>query len=96
MKKLTVIILSLLLLLALSACSNNNFDSYISRENAIENALNHIGASRKDVFDLEADFDKDLNQPIWEVDFEHDGHEYSYDIDAVSGEVLKIEREAWD
>ena len=76
--------------------SENKSVSYISRESAIEIALKKMGASRKEVFDLEADFDQENNQSIWEVDFEHDGHEYSYYIDAVSGEILRIERDAWD
>ena len=122
MKKLTIISLSLLLLLALSACTNklsnesndnntnkekkesstliddsqNDSNSYISRESAIEIALKNMGASQKEVFELEADFDRELNKSIWEVDFEHDGHEYSYYIDAVSGEILRIKKEAWD
>lgn len=65
----------------------------ISRDRAIEIALNHAGISLENTRDLEAELDRERGSIIWEVDFEHDGYEYSYDIDAESEEIIHTEKE---
>ena len=122
MKKLTTILLSLLLLLALSACTNNNSqikddnkepntnldttvqdtqndtqqESQITRDEAIEIALSKAGVTRDAAYDLEAELDREPNGTFWDVDFESGQYEYSYDIDAKTGEVITSHREARD
>ena len=132
MKKISTILLSLFLLLALSACTNNNqgkndntkengnvasnavdnntvtnnttgnedtnnnadnSNGYISRERAIEIALSHAGLSQDAVYDLEAELDKERNIVLWEVDFDTRELEYSYDINATTEEIVKVDKE---
>ncbi len=117
MKKLLAISLSLLLVLALSACDYATYENYglnsnpvgseqqgsengqsspvsssvntkISRDRAIEIALEKAGVKREDVRDLEADLDKDPDGLFWEVDFEVGNKEYDYDINAETGEIF--------
>lgn len=54
-------------------------------------ALKHAGFSAEDVFKLRAEYDRKDNH--WEVEFIHNGWEYEYDIDAVSGEILTFEKD---
>lgn len=137
MKKISTILLSLLLLLALSACtndkqreeqnpqnsssvnddakqeavsndntdnsnannnntSNNESETYISEERAIEIAISNAGVTRDSVYDLDAELDKEPNGVFWEVDFESGDFEYSYDIDATTGDIVNTRKEARD
>lgn len=65
----------------------------ITRDRAIEIALDAAKLNKSDVRDLEAELDRERNEDFWEVDFEHGGYDYSYDINATTGEALKIEKE---
>ena len=65
----------------------------ISREDAIEIALNDAGFYAEDVYDLEAELDRERGGVFWEVDFEHGGYEYSYYINTTTGEITKAHRE---
>lgn len=132
MKKLFALLLTLTVVLTLSACDNkggtvkeqsaatppqsvveskDNTDSQptqptestdmqtqlnpelITRERAIELALNHAGLTRADVRDLEAELDRERGGTYWEVDFESGNLEYSYDINAQTEEIVKLEKE---
>ncbi len=67
--------------------------SYIGKESAIEIALKNAGLSKSSVKDLEAEFDieKKNNEivMVYEVEFDANNMEYSFDIDAVTGEIIK-------
>ena len=65
----------------------------VSRDRAIELALNAAGFTADEVRDLEAEPDRERGGTYWEVDFEAGGYEYSYDIDSATGEVVKADRE---
>ena len=65
----------------------------ISRERAIELALNDAGFYAEDVYDLEAELDRERGGVFWEIDFEHGGYEYSYYINTTTGEITKAHRE---
>lgn len=132
MKKLFAILITLVLVTAISACNNKGGDTaknnttsksqqkteqkdstklqsdklnesqgdqpqsdnnLITRDRAIELALNHAGLSKTDLRDLEAELDRERNGTFWEVDFEHGGYDYSYDINAETEEVFKLEKE---
>lgn len=67
--------------------------NFINRDRAIDLALNHAGLTRAEVRDLEAELDYEPNGTFWEVDFEAKGLEYSYDINAVTEEIRKVEKE---
>lgn len=65
----------------------------VSRDQAIDIALNAAGLSRDDVYDLEAELDRERGGTYWEIDFETREYEYSYDVNAESGAVARSERE---
>lgn len=73
--------------------TNNTSTDYISRDKAKSIALNDAGLKESKVKQLEVELDKDDNK--YEVDFEYNGKEYSYEINAVSGKITdkEIERD---
>ena len=68
----------------------------ITRAQAIDLALEKAGLDRKDVFDLEAELDRERGVLLWEVEFETRSHEYSYDIDVTTGRIVRSHRERND
>lgn len=68
-------------------------DSKISREKAIEIALNHAGLKEAEVINLTAEYDREVIGDEWDVDFNKDNFEYSYEINAATGEIIKSEKE---
>ena len=68
----------------------------ITRDQAIEIALEQAGFMRDAVLDLEAELDRERDGLYWEVSFETPKYEYSYEIHAVTGAVVKEERERND
>ncbi len=73
--------------------TNNVIPEPITRERAVELALEKAGLDRNAVFDIEAELDREREGVLWEVDFETREHEYSYDINAYDGTVVKSDRE---
>ena len=67
--------------------------AYISKEEAKAAALTHAGLSADAIRDLEIELDTEKGTAVYEVDFESAGIEYSYKIDAVSGAVLRSEKD---
>ena len=68
--------------------------TYITAEQAKAVALSAAGFSASEVRGLKAEFDVDNGRAVYEVEFKKGIFEYDYDIDAVSGKVLKAEKEA--
>lgn len=68
----------------------------IGREKAVEIALSHAGLSQSNVRDLDVEKDKKKGSIVYEVDFEANGYEYDYDIDAATGEIVKQDKERDD
>ena len=61
----------------------------VSADEARQKALSHAGVT--DPYEFEIDYDRDDNK--YEVEFKSGGYEYSYDINAATGEILKSEKE---
>ena len=70
-----------------------NDSAYIGLEAAQQAALAHAGVSAADAAFLEAEYDWDDGRMVYEVEFRAGGVEYEYEIDALTGEVVKYERE---
>lgn len=73
-----------------------NASQYITYLEALEIALNHAGVKTADAEDVNVDFDGDKDyddKPVYEVEFCCGSYEYDYEIDAVSGEIIKSEKE---
>ena len=69
----------------------NANSSYIGESTAKSTALSHARLAESDVTNLHVKLDNDDGQMIYEVEFEKGHMEYSYDIDAIKGTILK-----WD
>lgn len=76
-----------------SATDSSTTESYIGEEKAIQIALNHAGFSRSAVRSLEVEREYEKGRLIYEVEFKHGGYEYEYEIDAVTGRILEVEKE---
>ena len=59
-------------------------------------ALNHAGVSEGKAYDMEIELDDEDGRLIYEVEFKSGGREYSYEINASSGAILKHEAELDD
>ena len=59
-------------------------------------ALNHAGVSENKAYDMEIELDDEDGRLIYEVEFKSGNMEYSYEIDAASGAILKHEAELDD
>ncbi len=66
--------------------------AYIGIDKAKEIALNNAGATLDKVTGLETDFDTEHGAIIYEVEFDFEGYEYEFDIDAKSGNIIKLEK----
>lgn len=65
----------------------------VSEEEAVEIALKHAGVSRSDVKKLKAELDRDDLIRHYEIEFECNGYEYEYDINAKTGKIMSSEKE---
>lgn len=68
-------------------------DAYIGKERAKAIALQHAGISEDSLNALEIEMDYEKNRLIYEVEFNTFDTKYEYEIDALTGEILDIERE---
>lgn len=66
---------------------------YITSDEAKAAALAHAGVSEQDAAYVEVKFDSEDGVMVYEVEFRAGAVEYEYDINAVSGEVVKVERD---
>ena len=75
------------------ATSQNSGDNanLLTRDEALEIALNKAGVTKDGIRDLETELDRDGGRVVWEIDFEFGNTEYSYDIHAETGEILNGE-----
>ena len=71
-------------------------DTYIGEEAAKSAAFRHAGVSAADAVKVKCELDKDDGVWLYEVEFEVGRTEYEYEIDAVSGTVLKAEQDIDD
>ena len=71
-------------------------DAYIGEEAAKSAALRHAGVSAADAAKLKCELDEDDGVWLYEVEFEVGRMEYEYEIDALSGAVLKAEQDLDD
>ena len=56
-------------------------------------ALNHAGVSESKAYDMEIELDEEDGMLVYEVEFKSGGMEYSYEINAATGAVVKQETE---
>ena len=56
-------------------------------------ALNHAGVRESKAYDMEIELDEENGILVYEVEFKSGGMEYSYEIDAATGAIVKQEAE---
>ena len=59
-------------------------------------ALNHAGVSENTAYDMDVELDDEDGKLVYEVEFKSGGMEYSYEINAATGAILKHETEPDD
>ena len=89
--KTVLIILVVLLVLgaAIGGCfiyRHNNM--YIGKDGALQIALSDAGVTPAAVREKDAEFERSRNGAWYDIDFETAGMEYSYSLDAATGEIL--------
>ena len=68
--------------------------NYITEEQARAAALEHAGVAEADAQFLSVRLDYDDGRAEYDVEFLHGTEEYDYTIDALTGEVLSMDRDA--
>lgn len=84
----------LVVLGAASGCSSNTSDKsedYITEDKAKAIAVEHAGFSASDVEFSKVKLDYEDGQRVYEIEFYKDGREYEYEINALSGKIVKNE-----
>ena len=80
----------------ISSVGSASDKAYIGQEKAKAAAIAHAGLSDSDVSYFETDMDTENGIMVYEVEFKCDGYEYEYDINALTGEIVKYSREKDD
>ena len=70
--------------------------AYIGAETAVETALKHAGIEAGEASNLKSSLDWEDGRMVYEVEFDTAQFEYEYDIDARTGEIVKVEKENRD
>ena len=65
--------------------------AFIGTENALKVALDHASVESSAVKDIEVELDYDDGKWIYEVEFDLNGRDYEYDIDARTGQIILYE-----
>lgn len=68
----------------------------VTREEAIDKALKQAGLKKEDISDLEVELDSEREGVFWEIDFNYKNEEFSFDINANTGEIVSSKREPRD
>lgn len=66
---------------------NNESDAKISRDKAKQIALEHAKVKESEIKNYHIDLDKDNGVLEYDIEFDHQGTEYDYEIDATTGDI---------
>ena len=70
-------------------------ETVLTVEEAVDIALDHVGLTRAQINRLETEYDVDWWGPEWEVEFNSGVWEYTLEIHAETGAILKANKD-WD
>ena len=76
-----------------TSAAQPTFSADIGHAKAKAIALNHAGVSESKVYDMEIELDEEDGMLVYEVEFKSGGMEYSYEINAATGAIVKQEAE---
>lgn len=68
-------------------------DDKLTPNEAKQKALSHAGLAEEDVRGFKIELDRDDGREVYEIEFNADGYEYEYEIDAKDGDVIKSDKE---
>ena len=89
-----VLIISLLAMMISAAPLVKNVTSAQIGANEAENiALAKVGLTRENIRFERTEIDHERGKLVWDVEFEYGNKEYSFEIDAVTGKILREESE---
>lgn len=76
-----------------TASSGASAETLIAASKAESTALNHAGLKKSQVKFFRCGLDVENGVKVYEVEFNYGGYEYEYEINAVSGKIIKAEKE---
>ena len=73
-----------------TSTNNSSSSKYISRDKALQTALNNLNISKNSIYDLDIELENKVRykKVVYEVSFDYNNYEYEYYIDATSGKIL--------
>ncbi len=72
---------------------NPNGDKFVTKDDAINAAINHAGVDKASVAALRTELDTDDKTPHYDVEFMVGNVEYEYEVAASTGKIIKFEKE---
>ncbi len=85
-----------LVLSSLSAVGTPSDGKYIGQDSALSSALGHSGLTGDAVNGVKSEFDLSDGLMVYEIEFGSGEYQYSYDINALTGEIVSSSREYAD
>ena len=71
------------------SANDTTSNASISRDEAKQIALKQAGVAEGDIYDYEIELDKDFGVLVYEIEFNVDGTEYKYEVNAQSGKITE-------
>ncbi len=68
----------------------------LTKQTAVQFALDHVGAANEDVKHLHTRLDTDENGTHYDVDFRYGEFSYEFELDVQTGEIIKLEKDHID
>jgi len=69
---------------------------YVGADAAKAKALEHAGVAEANAQKLKVEMDVEKGRMVYEIEFDADGYEYDYEIDATTGELVKNQKKVDD
>ena len=79
-----------------AAATTQTVNQVIDKAKAESVALNHAGLQKSQVKFFQCKLDVDDGVKVYEVEFYYNGYEYDYEVNALTGKVIKAEKERAD
>ncbi len=79
-----------------SSGGGSQSSDYIGEQRAKEIALNNAGVSSSSATGLKIELDRENGIVVYDVSFDSNGYEYDYEINAVSGAIVRSDKERDD
>ena len=91
MKKIAAVIMAVMMIAACGCTAAFAAGNTLTREEAMQSALDRVGLKAEQVTVVKARQDWDDGRQIWEIEFVCNGVEYEFEIDALSGRATEVD-----